>query len=126
MKPSIVLFCACLAAGSAAKPSAPRFKAVAFDYFVLFNPDSVVSAAEHAFPGKGRELTNLWRTRQFEYSWLRSITNQYVDFFQVTQDALTYAAHALGLSLTGENTPPLLDAYLHLEPWPDARRPCDN
>jgi 2-haloacid dehalogenase len=51
-------------AGSAA---APRFKAIAFDYLVLFNPDSIVAEAEQVFPGKGRELTNLWRTRQFEY-----------------------------------------------------------
>jgi 2-haloacid dehalogenase len=99
----------------------PRFRAVAFDYFVLFNPDSVVSAVERIFPGKGRELTNLWRTRQFEYSWLRSITNRYVDFFAVTEDALVYAASALKLELTAEHRRPLLDAYLHLEPWPDAR-----
>ena len=46
-------------------PAPPRFKAIAFDYFVLFNPDSVVSELEQVFPGKGRELTTLWRTRQF-------------------------------------------------------------
>src|SRR5512144_1702498 len=53
-------------------PAAPAFKAIAFDSFVLFNPDSVVPAVEQVFPGRGRELTNLWRTRQFEYAWLRS------------------------------------------------------
>jgi 2-haloacid dehalogenase len=47
--------------------AAPRFKAVAFDYFVLFDPDSVVRRSEELFPGKGRQLTTLWRTRQFEY-----------------------------------------------------------
>ena len=98
-----------------------RFKAVAFDYFVLFNPDSVVPAVERLFPGKGRELTNLWRTRQFEYSWLRSITNQYEDFSAVTEDALVYAAHTLRLELTADGRRHLLDAYLHLEPWPDTR-----
>ena len=101
--------------------SAPRFKAIAFDYFVLFNPDSVVGAAERAFPEHGRELTNLWRTRQFEYSWLRSITHRYADFFAVTDDALVYAAHALRLELTPERRQQLLDAYLHLDPWPDTR-----
>src|SRR4051794_31203138 len=65
-----------------------RYAAVAFDYFVLFNPDSVVSAVDRIAPGKGRAFTDLWRTRQFEYSWLRSITNQYVDFFAITRDAL--------------------------------------
>ena len=100
-------------------PAQPRFKAIAFDYFVLFNPDSVVPEVERVFPGKGRELTTLWRTRQFEYSWLRSITNHYVDFFQVTEDALVYAASALKLQLREDDKRRLLDAYLHLTPWPD-------
>jgi 2-haloacid dehalogenase len=99
---------------------APRFKAIAFDYFVLFNPDSVVPGVERVFPGKGREFTNLWRTRQFEYTWLRSITDRYVDFFDVTEDALIYAARAMTLELTPDNKRRLLDAYLHLTPWPDA------
>jgi len=99
----------------------PRFKAVAFDYFVLFNPDSIVSTAERIFPGKGRELASLWRTRQFEYSWLRTITDQYVDFFALTEDALVYSASAMKLTLTEDGKRQLLDAYLHLEPWPDTR-----
>jgi 2-haloacid dehalogenase len=98
----------------------PRFKAVAFDYFVLFDPNSVVPAVEQTFPGKGRELTQLWRTRQFEYTWLRSITGRYVDFFAVTEDALVYAANAMKLELTAERRQRLLNAYLHLTPWPDA------
>jgi hypothetical protein len=36
-----------------------RYTAVAFDYFVLFNPDSVVSVVDRIAPGKGREFTNL-------------------------------------------------------------------
>jgi 2-haloacid dehalogenase len=112
--------------GAAAIPDAggaatPRFKAIAFDYFVLFNPDSVVPAVERIFPGKGRELTNLWRTRQFEYTWLRSITSRYVDFSAVTEDALVYAAHVMNLELSMDARRRLLDAFLHLEPWPDTR-----
>jgi 2-haloacid dehalogenase len=98
----------------------PGFKAIAFDYLVLFNPDSVVPEVERIFPGKGRELTNLWRTRQFEYSWLRSITDRYEDFFLVTEDALVYAAEVMKLELTPDSKRRLLDAYLHLEPWPDS------
>lgn len=97
----------------------PRFKAVAFDYLVLFDANSVVGAAEQAFPGQGRELAQLWRTRQFEYTWLRSITGRYVDFFAVTEDALVYAANAMKLELTPEHKQRLLNAYLHLAPWPD-------
>jgi 2-haloacid dehalogenase len=98
---------------------ATPFKAVAFDFFVLFNPDSVVAEADRVFPGRGRELTALWRTRQFEYAWLRSMSGRYADFFLVTEDALVYAANALKLEVTAEGKRRLLDAYLHLTPWPD-------
>ena len=97
----------------------PRFRAVAFDYLVLFDPNSVVPAVEQTFPGRGQELTQLWRTRQFEYTWLRSITGRYVDFFAVTEDALVYAANAMKLELTLARKQRLLNAYLHLTPWPD-------
>lgn len=96
-----------------------RFKAVAFDYFVLFDPDSILPELEHVYPGRGRELMTLWRNRQFEYSWLRSITGQYADFFTVSQDALNYAAHAMQLEMTSEQRRVLLNAFLQLTPWPD-------
>src|SRR5690348_5193138 len=106
--------------GASAAAGEPRFKAVAFDYFVIFDPNSIVPAIDEAFPGRGTEFVNLWRTRQFEYAWLRSITDRYADFWQVTDDALVYTAHALKLDLTSERKARLLDAYLHLKPWPDA------
>jgi len=104
---------------SSSTKRAPRFKAVAFDYFVLFNADSILPAVEREFPGKGREFVNLWRTRQFEYGWLRSITNRYEDFLAITGDALVYTSKALHLELTPDATQRLLDAYSHLAPWPD-------
>jgi 2-haloacid dehalogenase len=107
------------AAAERADRAAPRFKAVAFDYFVLFDPDSVVRQAEELFPGKGRQLTTLWRNRQFEYTWLRSVAHRYVDFSAVTRDALTYSANATNLKLTADDERRLLDAYLHLRLWPD-------
>ena len=117
-----------LAAGRPASPlvAAPRasarpaFKAVAFDYFVLFNPDSVVDEIEPLFPGKGRDFVNLWRTRQFEYTWLRALTHRYVDFSSVTEDALLYAANSLHLAITPADKHRLLQAYFHLRPWPDS------
>jgi 2-haloacid dehalogenase len=98
----------------------PRFKAVAFDYFVIFNANSVVPAVEKAFPGMGGEFTKAWRAKQFEYGFLRSITGRHADFFKVTEDALVYTAGAMKLELTPEKRKSLLDAYLTLEPWPDA------
>jgi len=96
-----------------------RYAAVAFDYLVLFDPDSVVSAVDRIAPGKGREFTNLWRTRQFEYSWLRSISGRYVDFSAITSDALRYTANAMHVELTEAQRGQLLDAYSRLKPWPD-------
>jgi 2-haloacid dehalogenase len=104
----------------AASLSNPRFKAVAFDYFVIFDPNSVVPEVEKAFPGKGFEFTKAWRSKQFEYSFLRSITNDHADFFKVTGDALDYTAQQMHLQLTSENRSQLLKAYLTLKPWPDA------
>jgi len=104
---------------SADRTPRTRFTAIAFDYLVLFNPDSVVAAVDEVFPGKGRAFTNLWRTRQFEYSWLRSMAGRYVDFSKLTEDALVYAASAQKLELTDSQKRHLTDAYLHLAPWPD-------
>src|SRR5262249_36749715 len=91
-----------------------RFAAVAFGYFVLFNADSVVSAVDRAFPGKGRAFTEVWRTRQFEYAWLRSMAGRYVDFSKVTEDAVVYAANAVQVELTASKKRQLIDAYLRL------------
>jgi 2-haloacid dehalogenase len=104
-----------------AQPQAqPRFKAVAFDYFVIFDANSVIPEAEREFPGKGTDFTRMWRTKQFEYSFLRSITNRYADFFKVTEDALVYTAEAMKLDLTDDKRGRLLNAYLTLTPSPDA------
>jgi 2-haloacid dehalogenase len=104
----------------AQEPSAPRFKAVAFDYFVIFDANSVAPEVERAFPGKGAEFTKMWRSKQFEYCYLRTITGHETDFLKVTEDALVYTAEAMKLELTPETRKRLLNAYLTLKPWPDA------
>jgi 2-haloacid dehalogenase len=53
--------------------SSSRFKAVVFDDFPIIDPRPVASLAEQLFPGKGADLSNGWRTRQFEYCWLRTL-----------------------------------------------------
>lgn len=97
----------------------PAFKAVAFDYFVLFDPSSIVPAVEEIVPGQGAEFAKAWRGKQFEYGFLRSITGRHRDFFAVTGDALDYTAEALHVQLTAEERNRLLGAYLRLKPWPD-------
>jgi 2-haloacid dehalogenase len=106
--------------GHTQEHSGPRFKAIAFDYFVIFDPNSVTPEVEKAFPGKGAEFTRMWRGKQFEYGFLRAITDRHADFFKVTEDALVYTAEAMKLDLPPETRQRLLNAYLTLKPWPDA------
>ena len=121
IKAFILAFALCITAFIAhAETPASRYKAVAFDYFVIFDPNSVVTTAEKIFPGKGLDFTKTWRTKQFEYGFLRSITNKHADFFAVTEDAMNYAIENMGLSATSEQKKELLNAYLTLKPWPDA------
>jgi 2-haloacid dehalogenase len=104
----------------------PRFKAVAFDYFVIFDPNSILPAVEKVAPGRALEFTRAWRSKQFEYGFLRAITKQHADFFEVTGDALDYTAAAMQVRLDGEARTRLLNAYLTLEPWPDARQALER
>lgn len=96
-------------------------KAIAFDGFVIFDPHSVERRVEEQLPGKGAEFTNLWRTRQFEYSWLRTEAGRYADFWQGTEDALRYAAKNLRIVLSDTQRGVLMDAYRKLAPWPDVQ-----
>lgn len=94
----LVLISSCQA--FAAGPSFnSRFKAVAFDYFVIFDPNSIVPRIEEVFPGKGPEFSRAWRSKQFEYCFIRSIANRYEDFFEITADALDYTAEQRRLCL---------------------------
>ena len=97
----------------------PQFKAIAFDAFPIFDPRPVFGLAETLFPGKGADLSNAWRTRQFEYQWLRALSGRYADFWQTTEDALVFAAKMLKLDLTPEKREQLMNAYLGLKAWPD-------
>jgi len=98
----------------------PRIKAIAFDAFPVFDPRPIFALAEELFPGKGTELSNLWRTKQFDYQWLRALAGQYADFWQATDEALVFSATSLKLELTPAKREELMNAYLALKAWPDA------
>ncbi|MFO1351048.1 MAG: haloacid dehalogenase type II [Gammaproteobacteria bacterium] len=96
-----------------------KIKAVAFDGFVVFDPRPIGVLAEELFPGKGADVMAVWRTRQFEYTWLRTLTQSYVDFWQVTMDALAFGCAIHNLELTPTKRDRLMSAYLQLKAWPD-------
>jgi 2-haloacid dehalogenase len=100
--------------------SVPRIKAIAFDGFATFDPRPVFALAEDLFPGKGAALSDAWRTRQFEYTWLRTLTGKYLDFWQVSEDALVFAAKLANIDLKAEKRNRLMQSLLSLKAWPDA------
>jgi 2-haloacid dehalogenase len=100
--------------------TAPTIRAIALDGLAVFDTRPISALTEEFFPGKGTELSNAWRTRQFEYTWLRTLTNRYVDFWQVTEDALLFAAKLLKLEVAGEKKTRLMQAFLTIKAWPDA------
>ncbi|MGE3510787.1 MAG: haloacid dehalogenase type II [Vicinamibacterales bacterium] len=98
------------------------FESFVFDaYGTLFDVYGVTTLCEELFPGQGRALATLWRAKQLNYSLLRSLMEQYRDFWQLTQDALAYATASLNLELTRERRNCLMEAYLTLPSFPDAR-----
>lgn len=107
-------------ARSAARPPGP-IAAMAFDAFPVFDPRPIAAKAEQLFPGRGKALMSAWRTRQFEYQWLRALGGQYRDFWQATEDGLVFAADQLGLDLPADKRETLMQGYLTLQPWPDVK-----
>src|SRR3569833_718495 len=65
-----------------------RYKAIAFDYLVVFDPNSHEPAAEAIFPGKGQEIVKHWRGKQKENNKQRTKTKNNKDFSTITGDAL--------------------------------------
>jgi 2-haloacid dehalogenase len=96
-----------------------RIRAVAVDGFVVFDPRPVAKHVEEIFPGKGTDFVGLWRSRVFEYTWLRTLGNQYKDFWQITADALDYTAASMKLELPNLQRQQLMEMYRALPPWPD-------
>lgn len=101
-------------------PGPRKIRAVAFDGFPIIDPRPVFAKADAMFPGKGGELSTAWRTRQFEYTWLRTMSGSYVDFWQVTEEALVFAAKLVKLEMSGAQRDQLMESYLKLKAWPDA------
>jgi 2-haloacid dehalogenase len=96
-------------------------KAVVFDaYGTLFDIQSVAAITEQAFPGYGEIITQIWRIKQLEYTWLRSLMRRYEDFSVITRDSLAYTLRCLGLKNDGAVFERIMEKYLHLDLYLDA------
>ncbi|MBL8705114.1 MAG: haloacid dehalogenase type II [Rhodospirillales bacterium] len=99
----------------------PDIDACVFDaYGTLLDFASAVTRSRAAKLPQAAELVKLWRQKQLEYTWLRSLMNRHADFWRVTGESLDYAMEALGLddpALRAE----LMQLYLQLDAYPEAK-----
>ena len=97
-----------------------KLEALVFDaYGTLYDVHSVAQRCESFWPGKGAPLSQLWRAKQLEYTWQRSLMRRYAPFSTVTREALAYACEALGLELTAERMEAVMGEYNMLAAYPD-------
>ena len=91
-------------------------------YGTLYDVHSVIARCESCWPGKGAQLSQLWRAKQLEYTWQRSLMKRYAPFSTVTREALAYACEALRLELSVAQMEGLMGEYQRLALYPDASR----
>jgi 2-haloacid dehalogenase len=89
-------------------------------YGTLFDVHSVVDAGA-AVTSDPSALSLLWRQKQLEYTWLRSLMGRYEDFWAITEAALRYAVRRLEIHASEAQLRTLMEAYLHLACFPDVR-----
>ena len=97
-------------------------RAVVFDaYGTLLDFASAAERAGDVLGDRWRALSDLWRRKQLEYTWLRSLMAEYEDFQRITEMALRYACKSLGQPCDTEVRDTLMNAYLRLAPYPEAK-----
>jgi 2-haloacid dehalogenase len=99
-------------------------KALVFDaYGTLYDVQTVSAVTDKAFPGYGDYITQVWRMKQLEYTWLRTMMGDYEDFWAVTRDALAYTLKTIGLEANQALFDEIAEAYNNLEPSRRERSP---
>jgi len=97
-------------------------KGLIFDaYGTLYDVHSVQTKCEQLCPGEGDLITQIWRLKQLEYTWLQTALQDYRDFGFITEASLLFALRAAGVEPSESITRPLLDKYLDLDPFPEAK-----
>jgi 2-haloacid dehalogenase len=94
-------------------------KACVFDaYGTLFDFASAAARCQDVPDQKLSALTTLWREKQLQYTWLRSLQESFVDFWRVTEDALEFTLDSLGIA-SPELQRNLMELYLTPAPFPE-------
>jgi len=104
-----------------------EISALVFDaYGTLFDVHSVTRLAETLFPGKGAALSAAWRTKQLEYTWLRTLMGRYEDFSRVTASSLEWTFEHLGITPEDSARRMLMDEYRKLAMFPEVREALEK
>jgi 2-haloacid dehalogenase len=100
-------------------PALTNIAACVFDaYGTLYDFNSAAARCRERLGGKADELSALWRAKQIQYTWLRSLMGAYAPFWQVTGEALDFALEALQLS--GKDLrDDLMACYKNIDAFPD-------
>ncbi len=97
-------------------------RACVFDaYGTLFDVHTAVAAHQGRIGAHAQQVSAVWRTKQLEYTWLRSLMGRYGDFWNVTKDALDFALETYGV-VDDKLRADLLAAYGHLGCYPEVRQ----
>jgi 2-haloacid dehalogenase len=100
---------------------------LAFDvYGTLIDPFRMEEHLRAAFGKKAKEASELWRSKQIEYSFRRALMKKYRNFDVCTADALRFVSAQLGISLSEEAQAHLLSMYRQLPSYPDVTRALDE
>jgi 2-haloacid dehalogenase len=97
-------------------------KGLIFDaYGTLYDVHSVQAKTEELCPGEGDLITQIWRLKQLEYTWLQTSLQDYRDFTYLTHASLEFALRAAGIEPNEGIVKPLLEKYLDLDPYPEVK-----
>jgi len=93
--------------------------ACVFDaYGTLFDVSSVARDARDSVGDRWQELSDVWRMKQLQYTWLRGLAGHHADFWQVTSDALNFAMASLKFEDAGIHER-LMNLYLRISVYPE-------
>ena len=97
-------------------------KVCIFDaYGTIFDVNAACRELSKEVGEQWQDLAALWRLRQVEYTWLRNSMNEYINFWNITEDALEYAMETLNIESV-DLKKRLLDLYLKLEAYPEVEK----
>jgi 2-haloacid dehalogenase len=97
------------------------YKVFAFDaYGTLFDVHSAVGAMREKIGPEAARLSDIWRTKQLEYTWVRTLAGSYLDFMELTAQALDFAAAQCG-GISNDLRKALLQSYESLDAYPDVK-----